>query len=84
MMNWFQWLLFVVTMLLKYGPKVLAMAVEVYNDVKQPRMGVMISSTRDLFAEEMRLRLEQMGKPELAENLPELRKYAEMKTTRSA
>ena len=82
-MNWIQWVLFVVHMVLTYGPKVLAWALEIYRDIQERRSlsGTRVAgSDRDLFAERLLARVKQEGKHLEPEQIAELRKYAKAKT----
>ena len=82
-MNWVQWVLFVVHMVLTYGPKVLAWALEIYRDIQErrPLSGTRVAgSDRDLFAERLLARVKQEGKELAPEDIQELRRYAMGKT----
>jgi hypothetical protein len=82
-MNWFQWVIFIGRLILTYGPKILAMALDVYREVQErrPLSGTRVAgSDRDLFAERLLARVKQEGKHLDPEQIAELRRYAKLKT----
>lgn len=80
-MSWVAWVLFVVQMLIKYGPQVLKVAIEVWTDVKdrKPAAGTRVSSRRDMFTDVLVARLKDEGRELSQDQIEELRRYAKGK-----